>query len=108
MTTEKSHDERVAECQKSILALLESENEVEKIKNMIRNNISGSNWNQAVWQICSKRIDEENINDLTPESLANLIADEAFEAIPTSIHESLEKYIVEILTKKQVQERPPE
>ena len=108
MAVDKSHAEKVAECQKAILKMLNSENEIEKIKTLIRNTISDSNWTQTVRQICSKKIDEENFDGLTPEILTNIIADEAYKALPQSLHVSIEKYITDVLTKKQVQERPPQ
>jgi hypothetical protein len=86
----------------AVMRVLESEGEVEKIQSLIGKLVFESNWRDEVRKLASRRMDQENIEDLTPEAVTEMIMAEAIDLLPPSVQSQVCRHIREFLTKKKV------
>ena len=105
MTTQMAdskHAEEVAEYTAKVLHVLEQDGEVERIQNLIARLIGESNWRDSVKRMSNKIMDQESIEDLTPESVTDMMMADAIGAVPADVTEAVDKHIREFLTRKKV------
>jgi hypothetical protein len=86
----------------AVMRLLESEGEVEKIQSLIGKLVFESNWRDEVRKLAARRMDQENIEDLTAEAVTEMVMAEAIELLPASVQSQVARHIREFLTKKKV------
>jgi hypothetical protein len=85
-----------------VMSILEAEGEVDKIQNLLSRLVADSNWRDDVKRMSSKKMDGDAIEDVTPESVTEMVMADAIEALPNSLQEAVTKYITEFLKKKKV------
>ena len=97
----------IAEYRAKVLKVIESEGEVDKIQHLISNLVGESSWRDAVKKMCNKKMDQESIEELTPELVTQMIIQDAINAIPKTITSAVDKHIRDVLTKKKVPVEQP-
>lgn len=90
-----------------VMQVLQAEQEIAKIQKLITRLADESNWRDSVKKMSHKLMDNENIELLTPESVAEKIKADAIKELLGTVQEPIDKYIKEILTKKKVPANPP-
>jgi hypothetical protein len=91
----------------AVMKILEADGEIEKIQSLISRLVCDSNWRDEVRKLGSKRMDTDQIEELTPESVTEMIMNEAMEVLPSSVEGAVVRHIREFLTKKKVPAEPP-
>ena len=94
--------EEMRDYQTKVLHYLEKEKEVEKIKDLISRKVEESNWRDVIRKMSNKKMDEESIEELNPESVTNMILDQAMESLPNDLQSCIEKNITDFLTRKKI------
>lgn len=94
--------EEIRDYQTKVLHYLEKEKEVEKIKDSISRRVEESNWRDVIKKMSGNKMDEDSIEELNPESVTNMILDQAMEALPSELQSIVEKKITDILKNKKV------
>lgn len=94
--------EEINQYQTKVMQFLEKEKEVDNIKNLITRKVDETNWVKQVRDLGTQRINDETIEELTPETLTAMILDQAIDVLPSDLQSMVEKYIVEFLTKKKI------
>lgn len=95
-------EEEINKYKENVLKVLETDGEGDKIRNIITKKIYESNWTTDIKRMSSKRIDQESIEELTPESVTQLILEEAIDAFPENLVNLIISDITEFLTKKMI------
>ena len=85
-----------------VLHVLEQDGEIERIQNLIARLIGESSWRDSVKRMSNKIMDQESIEDLTPESVTEMIMADAIAAVPPDVTAAVDKHIREFLTRKKV------
>jgi uncharacterized membrane-anchored protein YjiN (DUF445 family) len=88
-----------------ILHSLETEGEIDKIRQMIREQMSKSNWRDEIKKLCMPYMTEDQIEEATAETISEKIRDSALAAIPEQIKTFVLKYIQDFPTKKMFVEK---
>jgi hypothetical protein len=88
-----------------ILHSLETEFEIDKIQQMIREQMSKSNWRDEIKKLCMPYMTEDQIEEATAETISEKICDSGLGAIPEQIKASGLKYIEDFLIKKMFVEK---
>jgi hypothetical protein len=91
----------------AVMKMLEADGEIEKIQSLIGRLVSDSNWRDEVRKLGARRMDTDQIEELTPESVTEMIMGDAIEALPNSVEAAVVRYIRDFLTKKKVPAEPP-
>ena len=104
----KTREEQIAFYRDKILRTLEQDGDVDKIRNLIREQVQKSNWREEVKQISSKLMTPDQIEELTAESIFEQIREKVLNSLPKNLHNNVTKQIKETLNKKQVPVENPE
>lgn len=94
--------EEIQDYQNKVLHFLEKEKEDTKIKDMISRKVEESSWRDLIKKMSNKKMDEESIEELNPDTVTNMILDQAMEALPSDLQSFVEQYITEYLKKKKI------
>ncbi|KAK8834888.1 hypothetical protein M9Y10_043126 [Tritrichomonas musculus] len=94
--------EEIHEYQNKVLHYLEKNNEVDKIRDFISRKVEESNWRDVIRKMSGKKMDDESIEELNPDSVTNMILDQAMEALPAELQSFVEQKITDSLTSKKI------
>lgn len=87
--------------------MLESNSENDKIRQIIRDQVSKTNWRKDVQEMSGKIMTPDVIEELTPEIVAEKIKDKAIANLPKNLNAVVEKYIKEVMEKTMVPVESP-
>lgn len=97
------NDEELKKWQSEVYKMMESSKEIDSLRQTIRKIINESNWREEVKKMSSNVMDQGSIEDMTPESITDSIINDAMNALPKNLQETIEKQIKEFLVNKKVQ-----
>lgn len=98
----ESREEQIKIYRDKILKQLEADGDIDKVRNLIKEAVNKSNWREDVKGMSLKVMSNENIEELTPEIVAEKIRDHAISSLPKDLKQTTSKFIKETLSKKQV------
>ena len=97
------NDEELKKWQSEVYKMMESSKEIDSLRQTIRKIINESNWREEVKKMSSNVMDQGSIEDMTPESITDSIINDAMNALPKNLQETIEKQIKGFLVNKKVQ-----
>ena len=97
------NDEELKKWQSEVYKMMESSKEIDSLRQTIRKISNESNGREEVKKMSSNVMDQGSIEDMTPESITDSIINDAMNALPKNLQETIEKQIKEFLVNKKVQ-----